>query len=142
MAPIEWLDHTADAGFRVCGDSMADVFEQAARGLFSVMVDVEHVRETTSYRTDLIAPSLEELLVAWLSDLLAQKDLTGLVFSRFRAAVTRETAGASRMVGEAWGEPLDRRRHRAKGEVKGISYLGLRVEPQGEGWIAQVVVDV
>ncbi len=142
MAPIEWLDHTADVGFRVSGDGIADVFEQAARGLFAVMVDVERVRETTLHQTDLIAPSLEELLVAWLSDLAAQKDLTGLVFSRFRATVERVANGQCRIEGEGWGERLDRRRHDPKVEVKGISYLGLRIEPQGEGWLAQVVVDV
>jgi len=142
MAPIEWLDHAADIGFRVVGSSVDDVFEQAARGLFTAMVDVDAVVPVTVYRTQLSAPSLEDLMVKWLSDLVAQKEITGLVFGRFRVHIEEETAKRHRIVGDAWGEPIEAQRHHPRNEVKGISYLGLKVEPQGGHWMAQVIVDV
>jgi len=142
MAPIEWLDHVADIGFRVVGSSVDDVFEQAARGLFATMVDVDAVQPMTAHRTELSAASLEDLMVNWLSDLVAQKELTGLVFGRFRAHVEEETAKRFRVVGDAWGEPIEARRHHPRNEVKGISYLGLKVELRGDRWRAQVIVDV
>ena len=43
----------------------------------------------------------------------------------------------------AWGEPIDRSRHRPAVEVKGATYTQLRVEQTANGgWIAQCVVDV
>jgi SHS2 domain-containing protein len=44
--------------------------------------------------------------------------------------------------GTAWGEPLDSSRHILSHEVKAITYHGLRVEQQAEGWLAEVIVDI
>jgi SHS2 domain-containing protein len=139
---IEWLDHAADVAFRVEGDTLESVFESAARGLFAAMLSVENVRPIAAHCAELSASSLEELLVEWLSDLLVQKELSGRVFSRFDVVLEDVESERPRLVGTAWGERLDPRRHAARSEVKGISYLGLAVERRGERWIAQVVVDV
>lgn len=142
MSPIEWLDHTADVGFRATGDSIEDAFCEAARALFSLMFAVENIHECTTYRIAVNAATLEGLLVEWLSELLAQKDLTRLVFSRFEVKISgNETSGFSAM-GHAFGEPLDRARHQPGTEVKGISYLGLDVSCHDELWTVQVIVDV
>ena len=84
---------------------------------------------------------LDLLLVEWLSELLAQKDLAGLYYSRFRVAIAEERSGFH-LDGRAWGEPLDPLRHRVKLEVKGVTYSGLHVVQEGERWIAQCVVDI
>ena len=142
MVAVEWVDHMADVGFRVRGDSREAIFESAAHALFSIMLDVATVRVRTRHSVQVSANRLEELLVEWLSELLAQKDLNGQVFSHFQVNID-ERDGSYRLIGDAWGELLDRDRHQPKTEVKGVSYLGLRVGMEQSGlWIAQVVVDV
>ncbi|MCK5828342.1 archease, partial [Candidatus Bipolaricaulota bacterium] len=106
------------------------------------MFSIEAIRAQAEYRTALSAPSLEELLVEWLSELLVQKDLTRLVFSRFELAISGSVASGFSAVGSAFGEELDRKRHQAGTEVKGISYLGLDVSQHDGMWVAQVIVDV
>jgi len=138
---IEYLDHAADAAIRVRGRSLHEVFCRAARGLFSLMLDVDRVAPRSKHDVSVEAPSLEALLVEWLADLLAQKDLSELVFGRFDVSID-SSEGGYRLRGAAWGEPLDAGRHERKLEVKGISYLGLRVARDDDGWLAECVFDV
>jgi len=139
--PIEYLDHTADVGLRATGRTIGEAFAEAARGLFGVMLDAARVDPSQEHHVFTHAATLEELLVAWLSDLLVQKDLTGLVFSRFAVDVRSEDGGFA-LRGTAIGEPLDVTRHRPGCEVKGISLLGLRVEEAGGEWTTECVFDV
>jgi SHS2 domain-containing protein len=60
-----------------------------------------------------------------------------MLFSRFAVSLA-----GNRLSAEAWGERVDVARHRPAVEVKGATYTMLRVAPQGEGWLAQTVVDV
>jgi SHS2 domain-containing protein len=138
---IEYLEHTADFGLRATGVTLEETFCEAARGLFALMLDLRAVQPRAEYAVHLEALSHADLLVEWLSDLLAQKELTGLVFSRFEAVIGRHENGF-RLDGVALGERLEPDRHRPRIEVKGISYLGLDVRRYDAGWAAQCVVDV
>ena len=42
----------------------------------------------------------------------------------------------------ARGEPIDPQRHHLDVEVKAITYHGLKVQQEGDGWLAEVIVDV
>ncbi len=138
---IEHLEHTADLGIRAIGATLEEVLCEAARGLFGLMLDVSAVRACQEYAVHIEADSDADLLVEWLADLLAQKELTGLVFSTFDIRIDRRGT-VPRLDGVAVGETLDPVRHAPRIEVKGISYLGLDVRPVKDGWIAQCIVDV
>jgi SHS2 domain-containing protein len=140
--PIEWLDHQADAAFRAEDSTLSGVFSLAAQAVFSLMLDLPRVQPRRRHPVDLLSATLDTLLVEWLSDLLAQTELTGLVFSRFRPLVSGDWAAGYRCRGDAWGEPIDPARHAATTQIKGVTHLGLRVEAVPGGWSAQVVVDV
>ncbi len=142
MTPIEWLDHTADMGFRATGESIEDAFCEAARALFSLMFAIEEIRPLVEHRIEVCAPSLSELLVEWLSELLAQKDLSRLVFSQFSVTISGNAVSGFSATGQALGEVLDRQRHQPGTEIKGISYLGLDVSCHDELCVVQVIVDV
>ena len=139
--PFEYLDHTADVALRGTGETPEEAFCEAARAMWSLMVDLDAIRSEESVRVDRTAERLDLLLAEWLSALLAEKDVSGLFLSRFRVSIERQ-GGGHRLVGEAWGERLDPARHQTKLEVKGITYSGLRVVREKDRWIAQCVVDV
>ena len=142
MTPIEWLDHTADMGFRASGTSLEEAFCEAARALFSRMFALDRIEPVSETRINIAANSLPDLLVEWLSELLGQKELTGDVFSQFQVTISGNESSGFRAQGCALGETLDRTRHQPGTEIKGISYLGLAVIEQDGVWTAQVVVDV
>jgi SHS2 domain-containing protein len=134
----ETFDHTADLGLRVRAATLDQLFVEAGQALFAVIVeDLDTVRPLRQVDVKVDGEDRPYLLFDWLKELLYHFDSEHLLLARFEAHV-----GANGMTGSAWGEPLDRSRHALEHEVKAITYHGLRVEPAGEGWLAEVIVDI
>jgi SHS2 domain-containing protein len=134
----ETFEHTADLGLRIRAPDLNTLFAEAAEALFAVIVDdLAKVRVSVQVEIELTGVDREYLLFDWLKELLYRFDAEHLLFSRFDVQVS-ETG----MIGTARGEPLDRARHALAHEVKAITFHGLRVENTGDGWLAEVIVDI
>ena len=134
----ETFDHTADLGLRVRAPDLGTLFAEAGLALTACLVEnPDAVRQEITFDVNLPADDLEFLLFDWLKALLYRFDAEHLVFGRFEVHVTE-----SGLAGAAWGEPLDPDRHALAHEVKAITYHGLRVEPEGGGWLAEMIVDI
>jgi SHS2 domain-containing protein len=133
----EHFPHGADIGVRGCGATKAEAFEQAALATTAVVTDPAQValRERVGLRCE--APDDELLLAEWLNALIYEMSTRKMLFGRFAVRFDGPV-----LTGEAWGEPVDVARHRPAVEVKGATYTALRVAHDGEGWVAQTVVDV
>ncbi len=138
--PFEYRDHAADVEVRGIGTTIEEAFAAAAAGMFNVMVDLDRIAPQQQLTVTVSAPRRELLLVEWLGTLLGEKEISGLIFSRFVVEIAA-VAGKYQLRGTAWGEKLNPARHRPKIEVKGVSYAGLRVETRDGKWIAQCVLD-
>ncbi len=134
----EIFEHTADLGIRVCADTPGELFADAARGLFAVMVaNVDAVQPGEEVTFQLDGSNLEELLHDWLSELLYTFYTRRLVLAEFRVQV-----GPPGLSATARGEPIDPGRHEIGGEVKAVTWHGLKVEHLADRWRAEVIVDV
>ena len=133
----EHFEHGADVGVRGFGATKAEAFEQAALALTAAVADPAAVRQLERIELACEAPDDELLFAEWLNALVYEMSTRKVVFSRF--AVRLE---GTRLAAEAWGEPVDAARHHPAVEVKGATYTTLRVAREGEGWVAQTVVDV
>jgi SHS2 domain-containing protein len=134
----ETFEHTADLGLRVRAADLDTLFAEAAACLFSaVLEDVGAVRPAQSVTVEVSGTDREFLLFDWLRDLLLKFDEEHLVFGKFEVKVRDD--GLS---GTAWGEPLDPARHLLAHEVKAITYHELKVVRDGDGWLAEVIVDI
>ena len=133
----EHYEHGADIGVRGVGASKAEAFEQAALALTAVIADPAAVQQRKRVALACEAPDDELLLAEWLNALVYEMATRRMLFSRF--AVRLE---GTRLTAEAWGEAVDAARHHPAVEVKGATYTTLRVAQEGDGWLAQTVVDV
>jgi SHS2 domain-containing protein len=134
----EFFEHTADLGLRVRAADLDTLFAEAARALFTAIVDnLDAVRPLQRVDVTLTGTDREYLLFDWLKALLYRFDAEHLVFGRFEVRIN-----AGGLTGTVWGEPLDPDRHELGHEVKAITYHGLRVEPEAGGWLAEVIVDI
>ena len=137
-ASWEHFPHEADIGLRGLGPTREAAFEQAATALTAVLTEPASVepRERVELRCE--APDDELLLAEWLNALVFEMATRRMLFARFAVRIE-----GRRLVGEAWGEALDRARHEPAAEVKGATYTELKVERRCDGgWVAQCVVDV
>ncbi len=136
--PFEVIEHPADVGFLAYGDTLADLFANAALAMFSLACALERIEERQKREVEASGTDTESLLYAWLAELLAVADAEQLVFRRVE--VTELAPG--RVRGVAYGEKFDKTRHRAGTYIKAVTYHQLRVEQTPEGWRAQVYLDV
>lgn len=130
--------HGADIGVRGVGPTREAALEQAARALSAIVTDLDLVfpRNAVEIRCD--APNDAMLLVDWLNALIFRMAVDGMLFSRFEVKLD-----GCRLEARAWGEKVDRARHRPAVEPKGATYTELAVRRRQDGsWLAQCVVDV
>ena len=134
----EHFDHQADLGLRGIGATPAEAFAGAALALTAAVTDPAEVRPETSVPIACSAPSLDLLLIDWLNALIYEMATRHMLFARFKVAITD-----NRLEAQAWGEPIDRLRHRPVVEVKGATLTALSVVRGSDGnWVAQCIVDV
>jgi SHS2 domain-containing protein len=134
----ELLPHGSDIGVRGIGDSKAAAFEQAALALTAVITDPKSVAATERVELSCEAPDDEILLVEWLNALIYEMATRKMLFARFAVSIDD-----GKLVGKAWGEPIDESKHELAVEVKGATCTNLSVRQDDTGrWLAQCVVDV
>ncbi len=136
-ASYEILEHTADAGIVARGPTLETAFAAAAEGMYSLMVDLETVRERTAREVETSAQDQEHLLSNWLLELLLLTEVENLVFRRFEVHVD-----AGRLKGTAFGEELDEERHEVRGMVKGVTRHMLAIQQVDAGYVASVIFDM
>jgi len=141
MRSFELLDiATADMAFVARGKTLEELFRNCGTALTSIMTDERKVKPLSEVKLKAEAHDLPALLFDFLSELLFFKDAEGLVFSEFEVKIKEEGSEYS-LEGLARGEEWDRRRHEVRTEVKAATYHQMKVEKDGDGWTAQVVLD-
>ena len=135
---FEVFEHTADVGLRIRAADLNQLFAEAGRALFSLIVeDLDAVRPVTEMTFHLAGQDLEYLLFDWLNELLYCFETQHLVLREFAVEVT-----GTGLTAVARGERFDPSRHQPDHEVKAITYHGLRVKHESQGWLAEVIVDI
>ena len=134
----EFIEHTADLGFKVYGASLEELFAHAAEAFFEAMVALEGVAEGTERSIEVEADAPDNLMVSWLSELLYLFDTERLVFKRFQVKRIEN----NRLEANARGEVLDPARHEIKSGIKAVTYHQLYVKEKDGGWEAQVILDI
>lgn len=117
---------------------MPGIFSICARGLYSLITDVTRVKPTIREEITLQADSDEELLVQWLNRLNFFFAAEGILFCKFE----RLEVNKSRLQVVARGEPYSPSRHEIYREIKAVTYHGLILKPQENGWYARVIFDL
>jgi SHS2 domain-containing protein len=132
------LSHTADTGIEATGHTLAELIEVLSQGMFELMArsDVSSDRRWLTLRVD--APTIEDLVVDILSELLFRSETEDLLFCEFRVtlepgvpAATVEAVGVPIHEGEPTGPP-----------IKAVTYHDLVVEQQESQWYGRVYFDV
>jgi riboflavin kinase/FMN adenylyltransferase len=136
LAPrrYEEVDHTADIGIRVRGRDLAELFANAAYGMFSLMLDMDHLPQTLSREVQVEAFDVETLLVDWLSELNYRRELAGEVYHRFDIQEISPTRLKAIVAGTDSVRP--------RRLVKAVTFHDLAVKQTPEGYQAVIVFDV
>jgi SHS2 domain-containing protein len=134
------LEHTADKSMEAWATTLAELFHAAAEGMFSESVSCAGIKAEQQWEIEVEADTVEELLHAWLSELLWVSERDEAAICRLQVDTIAETPW--RVHGRAWGGPTPPDRPHTGAPVKAVTYHGLRVWQEGGNWWARVVFDV
>ena len=146
-ASFIYLDHVADIRFIARGKTLETLFENAALATLSVIAGIETVTPKIDFEIELETVSLENLMVDFLSELLFLFDAEETVIGKTNVSKIgkyENEEGVERyfIKAVASGEPIDRKRHDFKTEVKAVTYSGIRVDKTEDGYETEVVLDL
>ncbi len=132
------LSHTADVGLRLYGESLAELFANAGRGLYWVMTDRRGIRPLITQEVEEEAPDQGALLVEWLNQLLYLFDTTGFLGKEIEV----QEISSNRLRAVLKGEPFDPERHQCNTGIKAATFHNLEVEETAAGWQATIILDI
>ncbi len=134
---FEILNHTADVGIIAHGSNLNEAFANAAKGMFSLITELDDVEESEYRDTELTAPDQESLLVEWLNELIYLFDVENMLFKRFDITQLSNTHLKAR----SYGHKVDSSKHKLKMGIKAVTYHMLKIE-KSDGCRVQVLFDI
>jgi SHS2 domain-containing protein len=137
-----FLPHTTDAFVESSGANLEEALENAALALFDTMCDLDSISPKLHEIITVEGEDELELLYNWLEALLLRFELNRKVYNKFRVSLTKKPAGGLKIAAEANGEPFDRHKHRAKVEVKAVTYHRMEVTQEGDLTIVRFILDL
>lgn len=135
---FEVISHTADKGIRAYGDSVQELFENAAYGMFSLMADTSRYPPTELQKISVDAPDMESLLRMWLSELLYRFEVDRVLFVSFHIMSIADI----HLEGTAQSAPFSPEIEWLGSAVKAVTHHGLYIHRTDERWEAQLIFDV
>jgi SHS2 domain-containing protein len=131
----EVVEHTADWSLRIYGRDLGQLFENAARGMASLLVaDLSALAADEERRFDLEAFDAETLLVDWLGELAYLAEDEQLVFHDFELQDVSENHLSAVVRGG--------RAERLVKHIKAVTYHNLEIVKTDAGLTVTVVFDV
>ncbi len=136
------IDHTGDIGIQVTADTLPQLFDRAAQGMFSVLTDLDDIRPTETTTITAEGRDHEALMVRWLSELNYHHTVNHQLYTRFDVQTLETSEEGVALRATCRGEPIDPDRHTVYTEIKAITFHGLDVRETDEGWTVQVIFDM
>lgn len=132
------IEHTGDIGIKVFGESLKDLFINAAYGMFEIIAEISNVNHSLAEKIEVAGDNREELIVNWLSELNFVFITEQKIFNKFEI----ERLTNTELIATAIGEKYDPRKHPINTEIKAVTYHEIYVKQVKNRWEAQIIFDI
>jgi len=133
---FEEISHTADVKIRARAPTLEALFTEAFLALMLVVYGTDR-KDGIIKEIQIESDNIESLLCDFLSEVLFIAEVEGLVLSQ--AEITIDGLHLTAILE---GESFDPMRHSSGTEVKGISYSGLIIQKDANGYMLDILFDV
>ena len=137
----KFLPHTADTMFEAYGNTLEELFENAALATEEIMVNIKTINNNEEHHITLTADSLENLLYDFLSELIFIKDTDGLLFSKFEIVILHKNKKYE-LLAICKGEYINREKHELISDAKAITKHEFILEQRNKKWFTNIIVDI
>jgi len=141
MKLYELLDHTSDIRIRACGETLEQLFENMALGMFEQAADLSKITGQQKKKIVVEAANEEELMIEWLNELLYLCFVKKYVFKAFKV---KKILYRQKLEAEVFGLKVTKKNQTAimKREIKAATYHQLKIIQKQGNYIAEVIFDV
>lgn len=141
--PYQYLEDEAiaDIAFKAWGESLNDVFREAAEAVYSLLTEIEDLSDDTSVPINIEADTSEKLLYKFLDEIIYLKDAELFFPKRVELSIT-ETDGSFVLKGKFIGCEFDYERHQMGNDIKAITYHDFYLKKLADKWECYVLVDI
>jgi SHS2 domain-containing protein len=135
---IKYIEHPSDVGFEVYGDTLEELFANAAIATYSFMTDVDEIEEEAERRVEIKSEDLYSLMFDWIDEMIFLFEAESLVMKKFDIEVNLSNFSVS---GKCKGGKFDTSKHESGIIIKAVTYNMMEIK-KNEIWKARVVLDV
>jgi SHS2 domain-containing protein len=152
MKHFEILDVSGDVGIKAFGKDIEEAFVHAALGMFSLITDLDVIKEKKAIDVSAESDSLDGLLVSWLNELIFYFDTYGFIGSTITISEITpspllqsegvEAGDGYKLKATVCGEEFDQKRHTGKLLIKAATYHKLKIEKRHGMFEIHVIFDI
>ncbi len=117
-------------GIHAYGDNLEEAFEETAKGMFSIITDINKVEGKTTRELEMESENLESLLVNFLSELIYLHEVHDELYRDFNVKIEEESL--IKLYATAKGEKIDLEKHDLDTAVKAVSYHEISIDREGD----------
>lgn len=132
------LDHTADIGIEVWGDTKKDALAATVEAMFDLIADNDSVAELEEKNIAVSGADTADMLINLLREALYLFHGKSWLCKTCEILEMEEEKITARLQGESY----DAKKHQLKMEIKAVTYHTLKIEKRDQGWRARVIFDV
>ena len=127
---FKFHEHTADITVECWAPTLELAFAEAALATFEVIIDTSTVEPADGTNISVTGHDLSELFVEWIGQVISLIDLEYKFYSKFKINSLSKNSDGYSLEGTTWGEDIDFKKHKARTEVKAMTYADLRIETE------------
>ena len=152
MKDFEILDISGDVGIKAFGKDLEEAFIHAALGMFSLITNLDTIKDKKAIDVTVKSDFLDGLLVSWLNELIFHFDTYGFIGRKITIAEITppphlQGGGIEEGVGytlkaTVYGEEFEQQRHEGKLLIKAATYHKLKIEKVREMFEIHVIFDI
>ena len=135
---IKYIEHPSDVGFEVYGDTLEELYANAAIAMYSLMTDIDEIEADVERAIELKAEDFQSLMFDWLDEMIFLFEAESLVMKKFDIDVNSTDF---RITGTCRGGRFDPYKHESGIIIKAVTYNMMEIK-RNEIWHARVVLDV
>ncbi|KKU13852.1 MAG: hypothetical protein UX17_C0007G0018 [Parcubacteria group bacterium GW2011_GWC2_45_7] len=134
MPDFEILPHTADLRIKVYGNSRAELFQNALRGMFESIAPTWKAGAGVQHEIAVVSTDQNALLIDFLSEALSLSDINDEAYTDIEITEFTNTELRGTLIGKSIT--------RFAIEIKAVTHHGIDIKKIGERWETEIVFDV
>jgi len=130
---------TADVAILVKGRNLDEAFEETAKAITNVMVDLSEISPVKEFKFKIKSEDLKSLLYDFIEELITIFEIKHLLFSEYNVKINKQEFS---LICVAKGEKFNKKEHNPKSIVKAITYFGMEIIEKQKETLIKFTLDI